>query len=167
MCFENYAHLHFHSSINTRTASVLFDFDMCDYTNLLKTSIQSLSFTGVLNTIIDTSLDPVLDKASFLPEDFTNDIKSTIVSAADTKVNEVKNTVVNQIGALIGNCARRRLGEIELSRGGSQRFPEADLTFNAFAASIQVMGVVELVSLLFCFLSLKYHFNSFSHLICY
>lgn len=136
-------------SHNYSSASVLFNFNACDYTNLLKSSIQSLSFAGELNTIVNMALNPVIDRASFLPTQFTDTIKSTIVSTAEGKINEVKSTVISQINALAGGCARRRLGAMELNEDGSQRMLELDMTFNNLAGLIQtqVSNVVSFVSL--------------------
>lgn len=125
------------------TATVVFDFDACDYADLVKTSIMALTFTDELNSIVESYLDPVLDSATIFPEEFTDNIKSTIVSAAEAKVNEAKAAVITEIGALIGECQRRRLGEIEIGLDGSQRRLQGGLTFGGLAASIQVIdGVV-------------------------
>lgn len=124
------------------SATVLFDFDACDYTNLLKNSIKSLSFTGELNPILDTYLDPVLNRAPFLPEHFSDSVKAAIVFSADAKVNEVKGAIVSQLDALSGHCASRRLGLTEVEEDGSQRMLQKDLTFSSLAASINVLGVV-------------------------
>lgn len=140
-------HLQIHESIpflpqTNMSATVLFDFDACDYTNLLKNSIKSLSLTGELNPILDTYLDPVLNRAPFLPEHFSDSVKAAIVFSADAKVNEVKGAIVSQLDALSGHCASRRLGLTQVEEDGSQRMLQKDLTFSSLAASINVLGVV-------------------------
>ena len=126
------------------SATVLFDFDACDYTKLLKNSIKSLSFMGELNSILDTYLDPVLNRTPFLPGQFSDSIKLAIVSSADAKVNEVKDVVVAKLDAFSGKCARRRLGVFEVNEDGSQRMLQNDFTFRSLAASINIFGVVSL-----------------------
>ena len=122
-----------------------FDFEACDYTSLISTSIQALTFSDELNDIVDTTLNPVLDKAPFLPTSFTDNVKSTITSAAQAKVNEVKAAVIAKLNALSGNCSRRRLGEIEVGQDGSQRMLQGGLNLNDLASSIEVVdGVVSL-----------------------
>lgn len=128
------------------TALVRFDFEVCDYTNLITTSIQALTFTDELNTIVDMTLNPVIERAPFLPSSFTDNVKSTIVSEAETKVNQVKSTIVAQLNSLLGNCARRRLGEMEVHQDGSQRMLVGGLNFGDLATSIEVIdGVVRLL----------------------
>ena len=69
--------------------------------------------------------------------------KAEIVSAAETKVNEVKTAVVTQIDAVITGCSSRRLGEIEVNEDGSQRMLSGGLKFGDLATAIQVIdGVV-------------------------
>ena len=69
--------------------------------------------------------------------------KAEIVSAAETKVNEVKTAVVTQIDAVITGCSSRRLGEIEVNEDGSQRMLNGGLKFGDLATAIQVIdGVV-------------------------
>lgn len=121
----------------------MFDFDACDYTNLIKTSIQALTFSDELNSIVDKYLDPVLDRATIFPVEFTTNIKTVVASAAEVKVNEVKTAVITEIDALMGGCQRRRLGEIEVGQDGSQRMLQGGLTFGDLATSIEVIdGVV-------------------------
>lgn len=124
---------------------MVFDFDACEYTNLIKTSFQAFTFADELNSILDTYLDPVLDKSTILPESFNDNIKSSIVSAAETKAIEVQNAVTARLDALLGSCGRRRLGDtVEVGRDGSQRLLTDGLTFGNLAASIQstIDGVV-------------------------
>lgn len=103
-----------------------------------------MTFTDEVNSIIDTHLDPVLDRATILPEQFTDNLKSDIVSAAEAKVNEAKTAVMTQIDALVAGCARRRLGEmVEVGQDGSQRTLQSGLTFGDLATSIQIIeGIV-------------------------
>ena len=132
-------------SFSRPTATVIFDFDACEYTDFIKTSIQALTFSNQLNSILDTYLDPVLHKAIILPESFSDDVKSIIVTAAESKVNEVKNSVNAQLDVLFGNCVRRRLGNfVEVKQDGSERLLTTLSTFTDLAASIQsiVDGVV-------------------------
>ena len=80
-----------------------------------------------------------------MPESFNDNIKSSIVSAAETKAIEVQNAVTTRLDALLGSCGRRRLGDtVEVGRDGSQRLLTDGLTFGNLAASIQstVDGVV-------------------------
>ena len=129
----------------TCTASVRFDFEACDYTNLITTSIQALTFSDELNAVIDMTLNPVLARASFIPASIIDTVKSSIIPLAETKVNEVKDAVVSQLNALSGNCARRRLGEMEVHHDGSQRMLQGGLNFADLATSIEVIdGVVSL-----------------------
>lgn len=123
---------------------MVFDFDACEYTNLIKTSIQALTFTDELNSIIDRYLNPVMSRASFFPESFTNNIKAAIVSTAGDKVNEVKTAVILSLDSLFGNCESRRLSEsIDVEQDGSQRILQGGLTFSDLAQSIEVInGVV-------------------------
>lgn len=124
---------------------MVFDFDACKYTDLIKTSIQSLTFNGELNSIVDTYLDPVLDRATIFPETFTSSIKTSIVTVAEARVNQAKAEVVAQLDSLSGSCINRRLGEMEVGRDGSQRKLVGGLTFGNLATSIQVIeGVVSL-----------------------
>ena len=121
----------------------MFDFDACDYTGLIKTSIEALTFTDELNSVVETYLDPVLDSAGIFPQEFTDNLKTSIVSEAEAKVNEAKAAVIAQIDALVVGCQRRRLGEIEVGQDGSQRMLEGGLTFGDLATSIQVLdGIV-------------------------
>ena len=103
-----------------------------------------MTFADEINSIIDTHLNPVLDRATFLPEPFTENLKSAIVSAAEAKVNEAKTAVITQIDALVVGCSRRSLGEIvEVGQDGSQRMLQGGLTFGDLATLIQVTeGVV-------------------------
>ena len=94
---------------------------------------------------METYLDPVLDGATIFPQEFTDNVKTTIVSEAEAKVNEVKATVIAEIDALVGGCQRRLLGEIEVGKDGSQRMLQNGLTFESLAASIEVIdGIVSL-----------------------
>lgn len=69
--------------------------------------------------------------------------KTEIVSAAETKVNEVKTAVITQIDVVITGCSRRLLREIEVNQDGSQRMLTEGLKFGDLATSIQVIdGVV-------------------------
>ena len=86
----------------------------------------------------------MLDKAVILSESFSDDIKSVIVSAAESKVNEVKSWVTTQLDVLFDNCQKdRRLGDfIEVEQDGSQsRALSSGLTFANLAASIQIIDV--------------------------
>lgn len=122
---------------------MLFDFDACDYTNLIKTSVQALSFTDELNSILEKYLDPVLGKSTIFPETFTNNLKTSTVAAAEAKVDEAKTAVIAQLDELAGGCVRRSLGETVLGQDGSQRMLTSGLTFGGLAASIQVIdGIV-------------------------
>ena len=91
----------------------------------------------------------MLDKAVILSDSFADDIKSVIVSTAESKVNEVKTQVIAQLDVLSGDCARRNLGDLaELELDGSQRILTNGLTFANLAASFQATdGVVSLVFL--------------------
>jgi hypothetical protein len=139
----------FHSSFSltlshdVSKALVRFDFEACDYTNLLTTSIEALTFTDELNTIVDMTLNPVIARAPFLPSSFTDNVKASIVSEAEAKVNEVKTEVISQLNSLLGNCARRRLSQMKLNEDGSQRMLQGGLNFGDLATSIEVIdGVV-------------------------
>lgn len=124
---------------------MVFDFDACEYTDLIKTSIQALTFNDELNSIVDKYLDPVLVRATIFPETFTSNIKTSIVTAAEAKVNQAKAEVVTQLDSLSGNCVNRRLGEMEVGKDGSQRKLTGGLTFGNLATSIQTIeGVVSL-----------------------
>lgn len=125
-------------------ATVLFNFDACDYVNPIKASIQALTFTNEINYIVDAHLAPVRDRAAFLSEDFFNDLKSAIAPAAEAKVNEAKTAVITQLDALVVGCTRRRLGEmVVVGEDGSQRKLQGGLTFDDLATSIQMIeGVV-------------------------
>ena len=86
-----------------------------------------------------------MTRAPFFPDSFTNNIKATIVSAADAKVNEVKTEVILSLDSLFANCERRRLGEsMEVAQdGSSQRILQSGLTFSDLTQSIEVIdGVV-------------------------
>ena len=142
-----------------KTATVVFDFDACEYTALIKTSIQAFTFSNEINSIVETHLDPVLDRATIFPESFTHNIKSAIVSATEAKVNEAKAAVIAQLDALFESCGRRRLGEVaELPQDGSQRMLAADgLKFGDLATSIQVIdGVVSFVVICLFFVLFMY-----------
>ena len=91
----------------------------------------------------------MLDKAVILSDSFADDIKSVIVSTAESKVNEVKTQVIAQLDVLSGDCARRNLGDFaELELDGSQRILTNGLTFSNLAASFQAAdGVVSFMSL--------------------
>ena len=124
-------------------ALVRFDFEVCDYTNLITTSIEALTFTDELNTIVDMTLNPVIARAPFLPSSFTDNVKASIVSEAEAKVNEVKTEVISQLNSLLGNCAQRRLSQMKLNEDGSQRMLQGGLNFGDLATSIEVIdGVV-------------------------
>ena len=89
------------------------------------------------------TLDPVIGRAPFLPSSFTDNVKASIVSEAETKVNEVETKVISQLNSLLGNCARRRLSQMELTEDGSQRMLQGGLNFGDLATSIEVIeGVV-------------------------
>lgn len=118
---------------------------MCNYTDKLKTSIESLSFSDELSDILDEYLDPALAKAPFIPSSLTANVKSTIVSAADSKVNQVKSFIVTKIDSFATECDARRLGEIEIDQFGSQRLLSSDLTFKDLSDAIESLsGVVSL-----------------------
>lgn len=134
------------------TATVVFNFDACEYTNLIKTSIQALTFTDELNSIVDGTLDPVLDRATILPSPFVENVKSAIVVAAEIKVNEAKAAVIAQLDALFEGCEeRRQLGErVEVEKDGSQRVLIGGLTFADLAPSIEIIdGLVSSLLLQF------------------
>lgn len=122
---------------------------MCDLTDRLNSSIQSLSFSSEIATILDEYLDPVLDKAPFLPESITNSIKSAIVSEADSQVNHIKALILDKINDFASTCSsRRNLGEVEISHMGYQhgRFLANDDTFEALSDAIEsITGVVRLL----------------------
>lgn len=130
-------------------AAVFFDFNACDYTDSIKTSIQAFTFTDELNSIVETHLDPVLDRATIFPESFATNITAAIVSAAEAKVNEAKASVIAQLDTLFENCGRR-LGEVaEVAQDGSQRMLGDGLKFSDLATSIQeaIDGVVSSTTL--------------------
>lgn len=144
---------HIHNNLNLfiTTATVVFDFDACDFKDSIISSVEAFTFTDELNSIIDANLNPVLDKAAILPAAFTDNIKSTIASAAEAKVNAVKSAVITQLNALSG-CSRRGLGATaRINRDGSQRMLTGGSTFNNLATSLEaVNGVVSLLLYLFC-----------------
>ena len=146
LCYQ-YKFLHYTiSSLAHVPASVRFNFDVCDFTDSLKSSIQSLAFSDELSDILDEYLGPALAKASFIPSSLTANVKSTIVSAADNKVNEVKGWIMAEIDSLFTQCQVRRLGEIEIDQFGSQRILSEDLTFKALSDAIESFtGVVSLL----------------------
>jgi hypothetical protein len=124
-------------------ASVRFDFEACDSIELITTSVEALTFTDELNTIVDTTLDPVIANAPFLPPSFTDDLKASIVILAELKVNEVKAAIIAEISTLLGTCDRRRLEQMTLNEDGSQRMLQEDLNFAGIAKSIEAIdGVV-------------------------
>lgn len=124
------------------TASVVFDFDACDFTTRIITSIQAFTFADELNAIVDNAIDPVIAKAPFLPASFAYNVKSTIVSQASTKVNQVKAAVITRLNTLNGSCSRR-LSETEVQQDGSQRMLQTGRKFSDLAGSIQTInGVV-------------------------
>ena len=139
---------------------VVFDFDACEYTDLIKTSIQAFTFSDELNSILDKYLDPVLDKAMILPQSFSDNIKSVIVSAAESKVNEVKDSVNTHLGVLSGNCSRRHLGSmVEVEQDGAQRLLASGLTFADLAVSIQAIDGVVSYHLLFSYVRISCETN--------
>ena len=130
-------------SFSCLTATVIFDFDACEYTELIKTSITAFTFSNEIDSILDTYLDPVLDKAVILSDSFGDDIKSVIVSTAESKVNEVKSQIITQLDAFFGDCAGAARDLAEIEQDGSQRILTNGLTFANLAASIQATdGVV-------------------------
>ena len=91
----------------------------------------------------------MLDRATILPESFTDNVKSAIVSAAEAKVNEAKTAVITRLDALFKGCERRRLGEVvEVKQDGSQRMLTGELAFSDLSQSIEVLvdGVVSYLS---------------------
>lgn len=124
-------------------ATVFFDFDACDYTNLIQTSIQSFVFTDELESIVDKHLDPMLEKVAIFPVTFTDNMKSSIASVAEAKVEIVKTKIVDHLTDLSAACERRLLGNTEVQQDGSQRMLQGLLLFSDFARSIEFLdGVV-------------------------
>lgn len=92
----------------------------------------------------------MLDVATILPATLAENIKSTIVTVAEARVNEVKTSVIAQLDSLFGSCRRRHLSEVaEVGQDGSQRILTGGLTFRDLASSVQVIdGVVSIIIML-------------------
>lgn len=124
---------------------------MCDYSDFLKTSINDFAFASELNSILDQYLDPILSKAPLLPTSLSNNIKSEVVGAADSKVNEVKTKINNVIDSI--PCSGRRMDVMEIDQHGQQRMMQSDLTFDFLTDELLAFdGVVRLIaSIVGCF----------------
>lgn len=116
---------------------------MCEFVDLIKTSIDQFGLSEELNTLLDKYFDPFLVKASFLPSTLTDIVKTTIATAAKEKVNEVKGRIVNELDGLVGTCSARRLGAIEINEDGTQRLLSNEFTFDALANTIKNFDGVE------------------------
>ena len=125
---------------------VVFDFDICEYADLLYKSVESISFKDEISTMIDKHFGPVLEK-TFLPQNFTDPLKAAIATAASNKVNSVKSSLTNEFINFATSCGRRRrrLSE-EVAQYGSQRNLKQDLTFNSLTLSFEVKGLEGVVS---------------------
>ena len=115
---------------------VVFDFDICEYVDLLQKSVQSISFDNEISTMIDKHFGPVLEK-TFLPQTFADPLKAAIATAASNKVNSVRNAIVSKIVSFVTECSSRRLGTMEIAQDESQRMLQQDLTFSALSVSVQ------------------------------
>jgi hypothetical protein len=106
-----------------------------------------LSFSEELSDILGKYLDPALSKSSFLPSSIGPNIKSTIVTAADDKVNEVKNYTVAKIDEFAASCgARRELSKILIDGLAHQRMLSGDKSFKALSDLIESFdGVVSTI----------------------
>lgn len=122
--------------LSHKTASVKFNFDLCDYRDSLVKSIKSFSIKNTLNDVLDEYL--IFDDDSIFPSSFTNTIKQQIVANADVenKVEEIKTKISNEINAF--PCSgRRRLGIMEIdTQDGSQRILQGSSSFEDLALNI-------------------------------
>lgn len=111
---------------------------MCQYADYLKTAINEFAFASELNSILDQYLDPIIPETPLLPVSLTDNIKAQIVSAADSKVNDVKNEIITVIDSI--QCSGRRL---EVDQYGQQKMLQNDLTFDFLAEELlKFAGVV-------------------------
>lgn len=86
---------------------------------------------SILDRYLDLNDNPILGSS------LTTTIKNTIVSAADTKVNDIKNGIITKIQDM-GPCSnQRRLQMYEVDGYGSQRMLEEDVTFDALESAIK------------------------------
>lgn len=114
---------------------------MCQYADYLKTAINEFAFASELNSILDQYLDPIIPETPLIPVSLTDNIKAQIVSAADSKVNDVKNEIITVIDSI--QCSGRRLEVVEVDQYGQQRMLQNDLTFDFLAEELlKFAGVV-------------------------
>ena len=87
-----------------------------------------------METILDKELD--LSDNSIFNSSLTQSIKDGIVSAAEEKVNEIKENITAEIKDI--DCpATRRLVTYEVDEYGSQRMLQNDVTFDALETAIK------------------------------
>lgn len=115
-------------------ASVKFNFDLCAYKNRLINAIKDFQFGGeTMNFILDKYLD--LDNTTILGPSLLTNIIDTIVSAADAKVNGIKDRIIKEIESI--TCKKRYLEVYEIDGYGYQRMLDDGGTFDALESAIR------------------------------
>ena len=88
-----------------------------------------------MNSILDKKLD--LTDNPIFQSSLTQTIKEKIVSAAEEKVDEIKEDIKMVIEDIDCSFTQRRLGTYEVDEYGIQRMVQNDVTFDALENSIK------------------------------
>ena len=117
------------------SASISFSFDICMYKEQLVNSISSVQLKGEIDSILDNALDGV---TSVIGSSIKDKIKSFVTSTAESKVNGIKDKIIQEINSF--SCSGS-VHELDIVFDGTVSY--SDVTFNALARKLRAInGVV-------------------------
>ncbi len=123
------------------SASMKFDFDVCNFKADLLDSVESFHIGNELGYIVDRYIAPEINGTIFVGDmAFVDEIKSFILDYAQPYAIQIKASIADTIR---GFSCSRRLDIMDIGHDGSQRLLELNETFGSLVDQILVIDGVQ------------------------